>query len=365
VLGSIEAAAFTGDQLRMITEFVDRRGGGLMMIGGPRAFAEGAYAGTIVANALPVVLEAPRAGEGGTPVVSRLSVRPTRAGTGHPVTQIAGTETASEEKWKELPEVTSVNPVREVKPGATVLLSGLDEAQRELVALAFHRFGRGKVLAFPVQDSWLWQLHAKMAVDDMTHENFWRQLLRWLVDGVPGTVTVKPLADRVEPGATVTLSADVVDPTYVEVNNAEVVARVMTPSGEEIEVPMQWTGDRDGEYRATFPADAPGIYEARVEASREETSIGSGTAHVRAAPSDAEYFDAAMRAPLLRRIAEETGGRYYTAAQAKALAEDIKYTGRGVTVVEERELWDMPILLMLLVGLMAAEWGYRRTMGLA
>ena len=28
---------------------------------------------------------------------------------------------------------------------------------------------------------------------------------------------------------------------------------------------------------------------------------------IRVAPSDAEYFDAAMRAPLLKRLAEETG----------------------------------------------------------
>jgi hypothetical protein len=45
ILGSIEAGAFTGDQLRMITDFVERRGGGLLMLGGPRAFAEGGYAG--------------------------------------------------------------------------------------------------------------------------------------------------------------------------------------------------------------------------------------------------------------------------------------------------------------------------------
>jgi len=34
-------------------------------------------------------------------------------------------------------------------------------------------------------------------------------------------------------------------------------------------------------------------------------------------------------------------------------------------VIEERDLWDMPILLMLLLGLIAAEWGYRRMRGLA
>ena len=57
ILSNVEASAFTGDQLRMIAEFVEKRGGGLLMLGGPRAFAEGGYAGTPVADALPVVLD--------------------------------------------------------------------------------------------------------------------------------------------------------------------------------------------------------------------------------------------------------------------------------------------------------------------
>ena len=85
---------------------------------------------------------------------------------------------------------------------------------------------------------------------------------------------------------------------------------------------------------------------ARATASRS----ARGATHVRAAPGDAEYFDAAMHAPLLKRIAEETGGRFFTPDNAPALPEDISYTGRGVTAVEERELWDMPILLIVAVS---------------
>jgi hypothetical protein len=72
-----------------------------------------------------------------------------------------------------------------------------------------------------------------------------------------------------------------------------------------------------------------------------------------------------MRAPLLRRIAEETGGGFFTMANAASLPEAISYSGRGVTVVEERELWDMPALLILLLALVGGEWAYRRTRGLA
>jgi uncharacterized membrane protein len=364
ILGSIEAGAFTGDQLRMIGEFVERRGGGLLMLGGARAFAEGGYAGTPVSDALPVTIERPARTLDTLPV-ARLHVKPTRTGEAHGVTQIAPTEAASTARWNDMPVLTSVNTIRSVKPGATVLLNGVDERQREQVVLASQRYGRGKALAFPVQDSWHWQMDVKMSVEDQTHENYWRQLLRWLVDSVPSPVDVHTSTDRVEPGETVTLAADVLDPAFVEVNDARVVAKVTGPKGSVVDVPMQWTGERNGEYRATFPAADLGLYVAQVEATRGGKSLGTGTTQVRATPSDAEYFDATMHAQRLQRIAEETGGRFYTPETIAGLPEDLRYTGRGVTTVEERELWHMPIVLFLLLGLMSAEWAYRRAVGLA
>ncbi len=57
ILGSVEAASFTPEQLRMLAEFVSKRGGGLLMLGGRRSFAEGGWAGTPVAEVLPVELD--------------------------------------------------------------------------------------------------------------------------------------------------------------------------------------------------------------------------------------------------------------------------------------------------------------------
>jgi hypothetical protein len=102
-----------------------------------------------------------------------------------------------------------------------------------------------------------------------------------------------------------------------------------------------------------------------VTASRGQKELGRSTLHIRVSAGDGEYYDAGMRAPLLRRIAEETGGRFFTPANVASLPEAISYSGRGVTVVEERALWDMPALLLLVLGLVGAEWGYRRARGLA
>lgn len=359
VLGSVEASAFNADQLRMIAEFVDVRGGGLLLLGGARAFAEGGYAGTPLAEMMPVLL-----GRGGG-VFSHLKVHPTRAGQAHAVTQIGETEQASADRWKSMPPLSTVNLIDEIKPGATTLLSGTDDRRRERVVLAYERYGRGKSVAFPVQDSWLWQMHATMRVEDQTHENFWRQLLRWLVDGVPDAVETRPITDRVEPGQPVALTADVVDPRFVELNDATVVASVTSPSGKTVTVPMQWTGERNGQYRASFDTSEAGFYKASIDATRAGKAVGSAVAHVRAVPDDAEYFDATMHAPLLKRIAQDTGGRFYTSDKLTSLADDLKYSGRGVTAVEERELWHMPILLIALIGIVCAEWSLRRVWRLA
>jgi uncharacterized membrane protein len=359
VLGSVEAESFTPDQLRMIAEFVDVRGGGLLLLGGLHAFAEGGYTGTPIAEVMPVVLEK------SSGALAHLKVHPTRAGEAHAVTQLGDTEEASAERWKSMPSLTTVNLIESVKPGATTLLSATDDRHRERVVLAYEHYGRGKSIAFPVQDSWLWQMHSTIRPDDQTHENFWRQLLRWLVDGVPDSVEARPLSDRVEPGQPVTLTADVVDPRFVELNDANVVAHVTSPGGKTVSVPLQWTGERNGQYRGTFPTTEAGWYEAKVDATRGDKTIGSSVTHVRTAPDDAEYFDAAMHAPVLQRIAKETGGRFYTADAMSSLPEDLKYSGRGVTAVEERELWHMPVLLLSLVVIVCSEWGLRRYWQLA
>jgi hypothetical protein len=141
---------------------------------------------------------------------------------------------------------------------------------------------------------------------------------------------------------------------------------VTAPSGKVDEVPMEWTVKREGEYAARFTPIEDGTYKISVGgADHEGRDVTKGGASVRVAPSDAEYFDAAMRAPLLRRVAEDTEGKFFTANDTSGLVDAIRYSGKGVTVTEDKELWDMPIVLFLLLIIMGSEWVYRRANGLA
>jgi hypothetical protein len=377
VLGSIEASFFTHAQLAMLADFVNVRGGGLLLLGGRRSFAEGGYAGTPLADVMPVVVEGNATGDS-VSFLADLTASLTPGGASHAVTQVADGQAKSAERWRTLPAVTSVNRIRRVKPGAVTLIEGTvpkggragvpnGEQLRgyEQPLLVYQRYGRGLSVAMPIQDSWTWAFGADIPIDDPTFPTFWRQLLRFLTSDVPGRVTVHARTDQVNPRTPVDLTAEVVDSAFLSVNDARVVAHVAGPAGPVRDVPLEWAVDRDGEYRATFTPDEQGIYTVRVDATAHDGSVTSDSIFVRVADLNAEYVDAEMRASLLQRLARETGGRFYTPATVSTLAEDVAMSKHGVTVANELDLWDMPVNFLLLVALLSAEWGYRKVRGLA
>ena len=376
ILGSIEASFFTHDQLAMLADFASVRGGGLLFLGGRRSFAEGGYAGTPLADVMPVVVRGDAVPDSMT-FFADLKVALTPSGESHAVAQVAATPAASMQRWKSLPSITSVNHVREVKPGAVTLITGsvpsggragepgasLRSYQQPV--LVYQRYGRGLSIAFPVQDSWQWQMDPTTAVDDQTFSRFWRQMLRWLTSDVPSRVVVSLPSDQVNPKNPIAMRTSVADSLFLPRNDAKVAAHITSDSGVARDLPFDWAIDRDGEYRATFTPDQPGTYTINVTAKLPSGAVASDTTYVRVADLNTEYFDAEMRAPLLQRIAGETGGRFYTPKTASTLPEDVAMSKHGVTVVNQMDLWDMPAIFLLLVALVTAEWSYRKARGLA
>jgi hypothetical protein len=350
----------------MLADFVSQRGGSLLALGGRSSLSEGGFADTPMAEVLPVALQRTGADTGAPPVI--VTVHPTSAGLANAALQLRPSEAANSARWDSLPALTSVNHLGALRSGATVLLTGRTGEKGtgvETPLLAFQRYGRGMGAVFAVQDSWLWRMDARMPVEDETHATLWRQLLRWMVEGVPDQVEIASVPSRVGPGEPVTLRAHVTDSTYQDVNNASVVAQVTTPTGRKVDVPMEWSLREDGSYTARFIADEPGVYGLSAQARRGRDTTYSVAGALLADDQGADVQQAELRTPLLRRIAKETGGRYYPLSDASRLSEDVIFTEAGVTVRDARDLWDMPIVFLILAALLGSEWIYRRRRGLA
>jgi hypothetical protein len=208
-------------------------------------------------------------------------------------------------------------------------------------------------------------MDASVPVGDVTYQTFWRQTLRWLVNDVPERITVAAATDHVGVNEPLQVNAQVTDKAYRDVNSASATATIRAPSGAETRVPLEWSVTRDGEYQTTYTPTERGVYSIRVTAQSSRDTVASDPAFVYAGDLTAEYFGAERHTSLLQRIAEETGGRYYTAGSAMGLANDLVYSEGGNTVVQRLDLWDMPIVFVLLLALVAGEWAYRRARGLA
>ncbi len=386
ILGSVEASAFTPEQMRMIADFVDRRGGGLLVLGGAHSLGEGGYAGTALDPLLPLVPAGSASAESPEQAYfAQLRIGPTESGARHPVLPFGAADDGEAAEptsagvgalaaarrpvvsWDDLPPLTTVNRLGEARAGATVLLTGddVDRPGSQQPVLAYQRYGAGLSVVLSVHDTWLWQMHGDIPLEDRTHETFWRQLLRWLVQDAPHSLEVRAVRDRVAPDEPVGLIARVRSDEFLPVNGATVTGIVTDPFGNEETIRLSWSVERDGEYRGSFLPQVDGPFEIRIQAEDESRRLTAPPIHVEAGVHDAEFQNAAMRVDLLRRIAEETGGAFYTPETTEGLPEALRYSDRGTVVQEERDLWDLPVFFFLLVGLLSTEWFLRRRLGLA
>jgi uncharacterized membrane protein len=364
ILGSVEAGFFTSDQLRMLADFVSVRGGGLLVLGGRASLSEGGFAGTPLADVLPLTLARGQVNEDGpaTPV----RVRPTRAGDVHPALQLRESLSASRLRWDSLPPLTMVNTLGSLRSGATLLLSGqVENGRSDVPILAWQRYGRGTSAVFGVQDTWLWRMDASIPVEDRTHQTLWRQLTRWLVETAPAPFEISAAPARVAPGEPVQLRAQVSTPLYADVNDATVNATITAPDGTTQTVALEWALRDDGSYTTKFTPSDTGRYTIEAVAQQGRDSVRTAVTTLLVDERGADVAQAELRTPLLRRMAEETGGRYYPIAEAGKLADDALYTNAGVTVREAKDLWDMPAVFLLIALLLGAEWAYRRWRGMA
>ena len=185
IIGSFEAAALSTEQHEWLKEYVDRRGGSLLLLAGRDGLGDGGWGRVPVAQVLPAALPGGAASYGAR--ASR--VRPTDYGLAAAVGRLDEDPVRNVAAWQELPALADFQSIGRLKPGAIVLL---EAAAGETVQplLVTQRFGRGAAWLFATASSWRWQMRLPLA--DQRHELFWRQLLHTLAAPAPSRVSLTP-----------------------------------------------------------------------------------------------------------------------------------------------------------------------------
>lgn len=356
ILGSIESSFFTPAQKQMIQDFVNRRGGGLLFMAGRWALADGGYNSAPFDELLPVHLPH----RSNTFHRDFVAAELTAAGKNSLICRIDDDPEKSEEHWAVLPYLANYQEVGAPKAGATVL-ARVNAGGKRLPLLVTENYGRGRTAVFATAGSWRWQM--QQPVSDMSQETFWRQLLRWEVASTPSQVMGSTPNARLEDSGKVELRAEVRDKNYLPAGDATVQARVIGPDGAPHTVALLPSAVMRGMYSAQWNATEPGSYVAQITAKRGTDDLGEDDVTFHRENGVAENFHRQQNRDLLERLADETGGRYYTPSNASRLAQEVSYSEAGVTSRELKDLWNMPAVFIVLLILKAAEWLLRRKWG--
>ncbi len=366
IIGSVEAGYFTPVQQELIREFVDRRGGGLLLLGGQFALADGGWNASKLTDLLPAALPTQAATfhreADPTSRTTHTTVELAPAGVDSIITRLVDDPTSNAAKWKQLPYLMDYEDPGAPKPGAAVLVNMITPEGRKAPLLITESFGRGRTAIMATGGTWRWQMSSPLG--DTAHDLFWQQLLRWLVSDTPGHAAASVPAQMLLDNGAVNLTAEVRDPQYNPAPDAKVEAHILGPSGVSALVEMTPAPDSPGQFQAAWTAPKTGAYLTEVTAQRAGKELGRDVLTFQRMDGVAENFHTEQNRDLLERLAAQTGGRYWKPADLGKLAAGIPFSEAGVTTRETKDLWDLPLVFLVLLLLRFSEWWLRRTWGI-
>ena len=384
VVDDLEADFFTADQMTLIYDFVSRRGGGLLMMGGQESLSQGDFARTPVGELLPVDvgrrMQFPEAG---------VRLRLTRDGWLQPWIRLRPDESGEEQRLGEMPEFLTINPAGYVRPGAVVMAEVEDSAGVQWPALVVQRFGRGRTGALCIGDLWRWRLSeglkslqqpevptataaesvsTEKAGDDLSdHARACRQMMRWLVADVPRRLEVGATEDTESGSSGMKLTAVVRGSDFEVSENADVRFSVTAPDGQVFELTGVPSDTESGTFEATLVAAQEGGWQMSVkavvsdDAKAEPLTAVAGWA---SQPNQKEMQSVRINRSGLEDLATQTGGRVLELDEIEDLVSALPQSQAPLT-----EFWSWPVwhswwVFLIIVGCLTADWTMRRRGGL-
>ncbi len=408
ILGDIPRGYF-GEQdpdetrMRWLADFVSRRGGGLITLGGYTVYNAGQYEGSALAAILPFRLarQAEAQEEG------YFRVMPTGLGLAHPIMTLERDREANRAAWFELPRVDGVNRVAGVRPGAT-LLAVVEREAGPLPVIAVHGVGNGRVLSLAMDTTWRWQMlrprgSERTGVPEGPDyfRQFWGNAVRYLAPDprlTPDRPGIVRQSSDAAVGQTLELVTRLVDRFYRPIRQADLTVRVTAPSGrgwrlypadsrgEPGMYPYRVTLDEPGEWMVTATHREADVRAAIAAAERDlEAAAASGEAArvavaeaalsaARAAVSverirvggghAAALRESRARPDLMDALAHATFGRRFDAGDVDALLSQLRVKTYRVRQRHAVAIWNLPAMLILFMAIVCLDCLIRKRRGM-
>ena len=357
ILGDVDAAFFNDEELGLLEELIRDRGASLLMLCGPM-HSPGSYQGTPVQTMLPVRFDPDEkwaeVSESVYPVL-------TPEGRSSLVMTLENEDDLNDRIWSRMAPMDQLPPLLAAKPGATVLavLSDSTERDQSYPLVAWQRYGTGKCMS--IASDRLWRLRYKTG--DKYHWRVWAQCIQFMtlsrLMGEHKRIRLETDRSSYFVGSQGRLYAHVLDDDFEPVvqSGFDVLVSGLDGAAASQQIKLQPDRSQPGLYEGYFTPPGPGRY--RMEANENDRKVSSIT-EFQVSEIRQELTETDMRLENLQRIADLTGGATLGVRELPKLALLVNGEPLTTTVRSERPLWDHWLVILLLVGLLGAEWILRR-----
>jgi uncharacterized membrane protein len=352
IIGSIEAASLSEAQLDNIGAFVSERGGSLLMLAGPNGLGNGGWGQSAIADLLPTRLPASNVDSFAR---IKVPVALTPQGADADMLRLANTSDESLDAWSALPPVANYQATGQLKPAAMALLN-VETGTGSQPLLVTQPYGRGHVYVLATGGTWRWQM--SMPLEDLSHEMFWRQLLRAMVASAPPGISLTVDASHGE--SEVRLRAEFRDASFLPLDDIGVSAVLSHEDGGTLAIDMLPSAEDAGVFTADAPLDQSGSWYFEAIAERGGEAVHVARASVYSESGQAEHFNIRRNTALLQRLSEATGGQYFDAGNLEGMTDLLRYSAAGITEQILRPVWNAPAVFLVLLLLKFGEWLLRR-----
>lgn len=351
--------------MKLLASFVEKRGGGLVTMGGQSVYRAGGYQDSPLAAILPFDLSDSFSKKPQFP--GRFSVQVVNEQYDHPLLRLLPDAAANQELWGRLPMLDGCNNVGAVKPMGKPLLSRLVGIQtpsgemetREVPVMAFQDLGGGKILAASIDTFWRWQLQPDIEPPPL--ETLMANIVRYLAPepGLrAGNVNVVIADPTPVLGQTVVLSTLLRDKNYDPVRLVDLQVVVTKPDRKILTIYPCDLPDRPGYYEYRFLADQPGDWSATAIWGKEKQ-----TAQFVVREQDSEFAELAVDREAMQALAGAANGSVVENVAAWAKGADVSPVTEPA--VRDLEVWNSPAVLVLFLLLVCADCLVRKRQGLA
>ncbi len=357
ILGDVDAAFFSDEELGLLEELIRDRGASLLMLCGPM-HSPGSYQGTPVQTMLPVRFDPDEkwaeVSESVYPVL-------TPEGRSSLVMTLENEDDLNDRIWSRMAPMDQLPPLLSAKPGATVLavLSDSTERDQSYPLVAWQRYGTGKCMS--IASDRLWRLRYKTG--DKYHWRVWSQCIQFMtlsrLMGEHKRIRLETDRSSYFVGSQGRLYAHVLDDDFEPVvqSGFDVIVSGLDGAAASQQIKLQPDRSQPGLYEGYFTPPGPGRY--RMEANENDRKVSSIT-EFQVSEIRQELTETDMRLENLQRIADLTGGATLGVRELPKLASLVNGEPLTTTVRSERPLWDHWLVILLLAGLLGAEWILRR-----